>query len=111
MVGVDADEEKEEAETDELVGCNKTERERLIRLARQEIQGAWDYFGTLEVVTPLMQKRELDKGSTGLGEVFENSELECTFCCKVNDHRCGECILPSHLEELAEEITGVRGVH
>lgn len=93
------------AEIDELLGFNKVDRERMIRIARQEIQGAWECFGRAEIVAPALGVRELDEGSTRVREAFKNSELECTFCGKVDDHRCGECMLPRNLGGRIQEDT------
>jgi hypothetical protein len=84
---------KEELEEDVVQGYGKVEREKELKLARQEIQGAIQMFSVMDQP----EFRKLDRGSTGIFEVVRDGDKECQYC-EVR-HRNGECRLPRRAEE------------
>ncbi len=72
-------------------GVGKVEREKALRMARQELQGVMEFF--LKVPALAAGWKELDRGTTGILEEVAEEDLECQYCDK--RHRNGDCRLPS----------------
>jgi hypothetical protein len=86
---------QEDSTEDVVHGIGKTERERALKMARQELQGVMEIF--LKVPALATRWKELDRGSTGILEVVVEKDLECQYCDE--RHRNGDCRLPN-LEEM-----------
>jgi hypothetical protein len=73
-------------------GIERSVRERVVRLARQEIQGVMQLVrertGAADRPTGY---RDLDRASTGLLESVSEEDMECEYC--VEKHRNGDCII------------------
>lgn len=83
---------REEELREEVVrGIAKEEREKEVRMARQEMQGVIELFEAIGNVSE--HWRSLDRGSTGILEVVGDGEMECEYCDE--RHRNGDCILPN----------------
>ncbi len=70
-------------------GFGVEERRRGVKLARMEIQGAWEFF---KKVKGFEDMRDLDRASTGVFEKMRDKDWECEYCEK--KHRNGDCKLP-----------------
>ena len=79
--------EEEELMVDMVKGVGRENREREVRMARQEMQGIFELF---EGVDDLLVV--LDKGTTGIFEVVKEEDKECLYCDA--RHRSGDCVFP-----------------
>jgi len=84
----------EEREEDPVLGIGRVEREKAVKMTRQEIQGVVE---TLPRLVQLRNFRGLDRGSTGILDAVGEGEAECLYC--EEKHRNGECRLPWVQEE------------
>jgi len=82
---------EEELREEVVRGIAKEEREKELRMARQEMQGVIELFEAIGNVSE--HWRSLDRGSTGILEVVGDGEMECEYCDE--RHRNGDCILPN----------------
>jgi hypothetical protein len=86
---------QEESAEDVVHGIGKAEREKALKMARQELQGVMEIF--LKVPALAAVWKELDRGGTGILEAVVEEDLECQYCDE--RHRNGDCRLPN-LEEM-----------
>lgn len=86
---------QEDPTEDVVHGIGKTEREKALKMARQELQGVMEVF--LKVPALAAVWKELDRGSTGILEAVVEEDLECQYC--EERHRNVDCRLPN-LEEM-----------
>lgn len=82
---------EEELREEVVRGIAKEEREKEVRMARQEMQGVIEHFEGMGYIRE--HWRSLDRGSTGILEVVGDGEMECEYCDE--RHRNGDCILPN----------------
>lgn len=92
---------EEELAEDIVNGIGKTEREKALKMARQELQGVMEFF--FKVPALAAGWKELDRGTTGILEEVVEEDLECQYCDK--KHRNGDCRLPS-MEDIEMVIVG-----
>lgn len=82
---------EEELREEVVRGIAKEEREKEVRMARQEMEGVIEHFEGMGYIRE--HWRSLDRGSTGILEVVGDGEMECEYCDE--RHRNGDCILPN----------------
>jgi hypothetical protein len=92
---------EEELAEDIVNGIGKTEREKALKMARQELQGVMEFFFKVPALAAGWE--ELDRGTTGILEEVVEEDLECQYCDK--KHRNGDCRLPS-MEDIEMVIVG-----
>lgn len=81
---------EEKMALDVIEGIGKEERERMVRLMRQEMQGVVEYAWTIPQVGENWV--DMDDTSTAVFEETREAEIECLYCDK--RHRNGACMLP-----------------